>query len=341
MHNALIPKAKMEDIIAVDQFSREARNEIAKAQAADNPMMVALMTARALNGLRELVTNDMMSDVMGLMNSQLGFLTDRDPTRPDKHGNRPEPYPVDIVKDSFITAQMWGARPVGNEFNIISNRAYRTVGYYRRKVTEVPGVSEVSWQVSSPEMSSDGKVARLTAACTWKQNGQQRRRVCAKDATGDWRVSVRVNYGMGEAAIKGKAERAILALALADMENRHLDEGDLPDPDDERTINGTVVGAVTTVEVTPDAPTANTAAEQFVNDLPPPPADATKPQPAGQAPQQPREWWVEKLKTKTTSKAAAAWVQFAHENNVDITAEGDQLIKALVDRRNAKEKAAA
>lgn len=340
MHSALIPKAKPEDIIAVDQFSREARTEIAKAQTAGNTMMQALITARAVQGLRELITDAMMTDIMGLMNSPLGFLTDRDPARPKKDGSKSVPYPVEVVKDCFITSRIWGASPVGNEWNIIADRAYRTVAYYRRKVLEVPGVTDVAWQISTPEYSQDGKVARLICACSWKQDGKPRRRVCGKDASGDWRISVRVNYGMGEAAVKGKAERAILALALAEMEGRAVDDADHLDPDDPNVINGEF-----TVAPTADADAGNPgddiAADLHQQDTQaaaPPQTSPTLPV-DNPASAKPREWWVEQLLKKTSTTAAAAWVKFAHESGHDITAEGDTHIKVLRAKRDKRDAA--
>ncbi len=69
MHTALVPKAPRTEIAAVDQFAREARSEITKCQQAGSSIEEALLTARATQGLRELITDAMMSDMMALIES--------------------------------------------------------------------------------------------------------------------------------------------------------------------------------------------------------------------------------------------------------------------------------
>lgn len=336
MHNALIPKAKTSDILAVDQFSREARSVIVAAQQENNQMTLALTTARAVQGLRELVTADMMSDLMSLMNSQLGFATDRDPSRPKKNGEIPTPYPVDTVKDCFITAQLWGASPINNEFNILAGRAYRTVNYYRRKVREVAGVTDVNVQVSTPEYAQvqDGKAARVACVGSWKQDGKLRRIACLKDGTGDWRISVRVNYGMGDDGVKGKAERKLLAMMLADMEGRPV-EDDAADHDDPNVLNGEVVGSVVTTESVPENPGDDIAADaqEALREHTPPVASSA---PTQSADSPDRQRWLDGLYKKPNSKAAAAWGKAAHDAGVDILTEVDEFIKRLAAERNAK-----
>jgi hypothetical protein len=244
MHNALIPKAKAADIIAVDQFRNEARELILQAQRDGNEMALALTTARAIQGLRDLVKPEMMADMMSLMNTQLGFQTDKDPSR----SREPvQPYPVEVVKDCFIVAQLWGCSPVNNEFNIISSRAYKTVNFFRRKVRELPGISDVTTQIAAPEYNADKTGARVGCICTWAQDGKRRVRKCVKDDAGDWRVSVKVNRGMGDDAIKGKAERKLLALVLADM------LGTATEDDDDHIVE-TPAGFHDTIHTEPQQP---------------------------------------------------------------------------------------
>lgn len=336
MHNALIPLAKKEDIVAVDQFSREARQEIALAVREQNQMSLALMTARAVQGLRELVTPAMMTDVMALMNTQVGFDTDRNPAKPGKNGPT-QPYAVEVVKDCFITAQLWGASPINNEFNILAGRTYRTVNFYRRKVREMPGVTDVSVQVSTPEYAQvgDGKAARVACVGTWRQDGKQRRVACLKDSTGDWRISVKCNAYMGDDGVKGKAERKLLALMLADMSGCPVDD-DMTDHDD--TIPQSAAAPVDS-RPAEDAEFERKPAENPGDDIAADAEEALREHTPASSPQSAdnpdRQRWLDGLAKKPNAKAAAAWAKAAHDAGIDILPEADQFIKDLAARKSA------
>lgn len=76
--------------------------------------------------LREALSDGVMNKVfMPLMNTKVGFLTDRT-GRPDKRGNVKPPYGVAIVRDAIIDAVSIGLLPTGNQFNIIAERMYPT-----------------------------------------------------------------------------------------------------------------------------------------------------------------------------------------------------------------------
>jgi hypothetical protein len=145
---------------------------------------------------------------------------------------------------------------------------------------------------------------------------------------------------MGEAAVKGKAERAILALALAEMEGRAVDDADHLDPDDPNVINGEFTVTPTTGRNAGD-PGDDIAADIHQQDAQAasPPSTPAAPPAENPASAKPREWWVEQLLKKTSTTAAAAWVKFAHESNHDITAEGDTHIKALRAKRDKRDAA--
>src|SRR5262249_3332625 len=71
--------------------------------------------AAGVRRLKDLITDDAMSDVMQLQNTSLGFRTD------NKQG-----YPADIIKEIVIEASLRGVRIIGNELNVISGRLYIT-----------------------------------------------------------------------------------------------------------------------------------------------------------------------------------------------------------------------
>ncbi len=77
--------------------------------------------------LREALTDEVMNKVfMPLMNTKVGFLTDRN-GRP-RSGNRPAlpVYTIPVVRDAIIDAVSIGLLPTGNQFNIIAERMYPT-----------------------------------------------------------------------------------------------------------------------------------------------------------------------------------------------------------------------
>ncbi|MCS2720856.1 hypothetical protein [Bacteroides thetaiotaomicron] len=77
--------------------------------------------------LREAMTDEIMDKVfMPLMNTKIGFLTDRN-GRARSGGRAPLPlYTRDIVRDCIIDAVTIGLLPTGNQFNIIAERMYPT-----------------------------------------------------------------------------------------------------------------------------------------------------------------------------------------------------------------------
>lgn len=76
--------------------------------------------------LREALTDEVMKQVfMPLMNTKVGFLTDRN-GRPRKNGTVQPLYTIPVVRDAIIDAVSIGLLPTGNQFNIIAERMYPT-----------------------------------------------------------------------------------------------------------------------------------------------------------------------------------------------------------------------
>lgn len=131
---------------------------------AEGHLRRALLMARGLERLRQAITPEVMSLVMQLMNSPNGFLCDR----PNKQNN--SPYPVDVVKEAFITALLRGFYPVGQEWCIIAGKFYGAQNGYRRKLLEVPGVSHVEEVPGTPAVHNGQTVVRV--AVRWRMNGR-------------------------------------------------------------------------------------------------------------------------------------------------------------------------
>lgn len=82
--------------------------------------------------LRDILTNQLMEEVyMPLMNSKIGFLTDK-PTK----SNPTEKYSIEIVRDCLIDAIGFGLLPTFNQFNIIAGKMYPTKEGYAAKLKQ-------------------------------------------------------------------------------------------------------------------------------------------------------------------------------------------------------------
>jgi hypothetical protein len=161
-----------------------------------------LAVAQAISDLRATLTPELMQPVMALMNTDLGFRTDRDSKLAprDKDGNPMQPYSVDIVRECFIESKLRGFHSVGNEWNIIAGRFYACRNGLKRKCEQWSGVTDLKANWGLPRSAGD-KGAIVPVKATWR-----------KDGVADFietEIPVRVNFGMGADAILGKAERKI------------------------------------------------------------------------------------------------------------------------------------
>lgn len=92
-----------------------------------NNFGAAFVAVGVVSKLREALTDEVMKQVfMPLMNTTIGFRTDRDPKRVDRNGKSPIPYDIPVVRDAIIDAVAFGLLPTGNQMNIIAERMYPT-----------------------------------------------------------------------------------------------------------------------------------------------------------------------------------------------------------------------
>jgi hypothetical protein len=197
----MMTTVRKQQIIEIDQFARQSQLEIATSEAEGNRVLKALSMARAIQGLRDLLTKDVVADLMILQGTKLGFLTDK-----DKTGG----YELATVRDVAIEAIIRGFRLVGNEVNIIAGRFYPTREGFERVVREWPGVSAIDLDFEVPEIHGDS--ARIAGTAQWTLNGRRHLIERMKTATRDLRIPVRVNNGMGVDAVLGKARAKMYRL---------------------------------------------------------------------------------------------------------------------------------
>lgn len=111
--------------VAKDKFVLACK-DAASLQTVNN-FVAAFTAVNVVTLLREALTDEVMNKVfMPLMNTKVGFLTDR-PTKDKATGRIMKPaYGVDVVRDAIIDAVTIGIMPTGNQMNIIAERMYPT-----------------------------------------------------------------------------------------------------------------------------------------------------------------------------------------------------------------------
>lgn len=229
----------------------------------------AITMANAIEALREMLNPEVMKPIMALMNSPLGFRTDRDPKQIDQKTGKPHvPYGELVVKDCVIETLIAGFYLVGNEMNIISGRAYFTREAFSRRVREFAGLTDFTMVPGVPVMREKGAIVKMVAK--FRLNGEAK--VLERD------IAVKVNSFMGADAVIGKAERKMLRQVYVFLTgSEHTTDGDTDD----------IIS--TTAEVIPEGAASGSRASNVVNRIQrngttttPPPQNGTAPHaPAG------------------------------------------------------------
>lgn len=107
-----------------DKFETVCKS--AKSLQIANNFGTAFEAVTVVSTLRAILSDEVMKTVfMPLMNTKVGFLTDRS-GKPNSKGITYPPYPLATVRDAIIDAVTIGILPTGNQMNIIAERMYPT-----------------------------------------------------------------------------------------------------------------------------------------------------------------------------------------------------------------------
>lgn len=226
--STLLTTSDAQAIIVLDRRVKAGRAEIIEAKNKDNGLLEGLLVARFMRALEGWLTDAMMSDVMALCGSPIGFRTDR-----DSEDSKPK-YTVAEVRRCFITSLVRGFRPVGNEWNIISGNFYAAQAGLWRVVTTWPGLTDLRLRIDTPTYNADRTGALVNCSATWRLDGQADYVECLKSDTRDERIPVRVNSKSIVDAVKGKAKRKLLALIYERLDGSAISEcevGEEPEPE--------------------------------------------------------------------------------------------------------------
>lgn len=135
-----------------------------------NNFGAAFTAVQVVSLLRQALTPEVMEKVfMPLMNTKIGFLTDRN-GRPNSRGVVKPLYTVEVVRDAIIDAVAIGLLPTGNQFNIIADRMYPTKEGYTALLRKL-GVKyfiEVSYDKSQTQ-----GFAEIPCKISYQYNGEK------------------------------------------------------------------------------------------------------------------------------------------------------------------------
>lgn len=124
----------------------------------------AMLVASAIERLDAAIDDKVMAKFMRLMNTKLGFKTDR----PSK--SNPSPYTAAEVKRCVIAGLLRGFFPVNNEMNIIAGDFYPAQAGWERKLREVPGLTDLKESRGTPYAHNGYTGVRY--GVSWKLHGQ-------------------------------------------------------------------------------------------------------------------------------------------------------------------------
>jgi len=197
------PTTELSSHIA-DQYAKldETRKSLPSLSEYSGSFANSLAVAQGVSDIRALLDDETMRPVMDMMNSRLGFLTDRDPARNKKTNSK---YSVDIVRECLIEATFRGLVPMGNLFNIIAGNCYITKEGFQFLLRKVSRLEELKVNIGLPTGGKGGGTI-VTASVSWKLNGK-------KDATGNVDLSIKSDAYASPDSIRGKAERKIVKIA--------------------------------------------------------------------------------------------------------------------------------
>ncbi len=205
-----IGSEELKRLLAIEKTTKECSPQVLKAMGTWER---AIVLANGVQELRALISDKSVVALLPLINSSLGFRTDKP---------KADDYPLEVVKDCLIQALLMGLYPIGNEFNIISGRTYVTREGFTRLLAEFEGLTDLKINPEVPRMiREDGAIVAINAS--WIINGKRdelRRE-----------IPVRINKGMGADGILGKADRKIKAAIYARLTGSSFTtEGEVEEP---------------------------------------------------------------------------------------------------------------
>lgn len=136
-----------------------------------NNFGAAFTAVNVISLLREALSDEVMKAVfMPLMNTKVGFLTDRN-GKPNSRGQVRPLYDISTVRDAIIDGVSIGLLPTGNQMNIIADRMYPTKEGYTALLRKL-GVKYFI-DVSFDKNQQEG-FAEIPCTINYEYNGEKK-----------------------------------------------------------------------------------------------------------------------------------------------------------------------
>lgn len=182
----------------------------------------------AVAELREALDEKVMKALLKLKNSKMGFRTDEGP--------KVAPYSMDVVRDCVIEAATLGLQCVGNQFNILGGNMYVTkegFTFLLRQLVKQGRLQDMRFvyhpaeikESSTQGVSRSGEVyqkiereglVKVELSCVWD----------GKPVNECLEFVIRVNAGMSQDAVLGKAERKAKAWLYNYLTDQSVSDGE-------------------------------------------------------------------------------------------------------------------
>lgn len=179
-----------------------------------NNFGTAFVAVGVVKLLREAMTDQVMDEVfMPLMNTKIGFLTDRN-GKPDSRGNVKPLYSRSVVRDCIIDAVSIGLLPTGNQMNILAERMYPTKEGYTYLLKKLGCKYFIN--IGAPKLQE--QYADVDCKITYEYNGERNSFTVSANVKKD-------SYSSMD-QIKGKAERRAKKVLYEYLTGVDFGEGD-------------------------------------------------------------------------------------------------------------------
>lgn len=312
----LIPQSNIQQVLEINRVVKTCQSEMALAESTGDDMVKTMIAAAAMNKLRSLLTDQVMTDVMQLVGSPLGISVENNAK-----------WEMPIVRDVVLAGLLQGARIVGGEMHIASGKLYLRKEYWERRFKEYPGVTDVKPpDLGLPRYQRlvDKDYATVQCKLTYRLNGKLQ----VLDRTGDSAITVLCNAGMKLDAIHGKVKKRLYQTAYAVVSGQHVMD------DEDGTIEGTILEPTTSHQPAEDAEFEPKLPENPGDDIAADAAQALADQtpPVEQAspverPKMDKAKALEAMRKKP-KKTVGAWVAHCASQGVDISAEADEYLRS-------------
>lgn len=272
-----IPELPAQIAAAQDKFEVALRT----AQAIDivNNVGAAFSAAQIIMLMREALTDEVMTAIfMPLMNSKVGFRTDRD-GRPNKRGESQPLYSVNVVRDAIIDAALIGLRPTGNQFNIISGTMYPTKEGYTSLLKKIGAKYVIDIMQNQ---SKDPNFAEFPCKISYSFNGEKNSLTITATVRRDQFASYDQLRGKAERRAKKALYEYLTGTDYGDADETSSRPIDTPYVDMTRHLEAANQGAP--IEIKPVEPAAAQPAQTAQTTEPAAPAQPTTAQPTTQSP---------------------------------------------------------